>query len=729
MDYSSTATTSQVPQATVIVSNDAMPGGPISAHLMGKFCEHLGTNIYHGMDAQLMDNPTFAQWLFRRGESLIDGGEPGEHNPDRIMELIRETHSQDTDVELLIESYRDALAYPWRRLGSSQEVVASADTGPYGGRAQRVETGVLLHGSHAVGIYQPVWLPLHRVRTFMGRIVIRSPSASSFRVELAERPGAPALSSQEISLSPTWSTSSLELNVPERCSEEQQYIVRIVVPEDTNLVIGRLLLYPCDHRNYADPDIIRLLKRAHLPLLRWPGGNFVSGYHWKDAIGPVDERITTPNPAWGGVEYNLFGTDEFIAFCREVSCEPMICINAGNGTPREAAEWVEYCNGAADTAMGALRAQNGHPEPYNVMLWEIGNELWGRWQINWTTPRGNADRYSQFAKAMLQADGDIELIATGAQCIQDSPWTQSLLRETKPIPTTVTDHILSIAEVNENDDPEDIYHAYCAHSLFAGNQYRWLRTQMIAAGIESPGIAITEMQIFAQFNPAGGEPEGNRTGLTPENLVGPDTLAEAIHFAGFLCESTRQEGFVRLITHSATVNHGGGLRKTGERVWANPIHYCHQMCSRFIDAIPLSLSIESACYSTKRAYGFIPALLDVPIIDGIAANHPDGHLLLLLLSRGIDPLPVSIMLEDTCLAGLADSEVQLTMLTGSAPWDRNTENDPYRIVPMTETTQLKDNRLQLVMPGSSIVTIAIPASHASHHAHRHDHFDQDSSIR
>src|SRR5206468_5093319 len=111
---------------------------------------------------------------------------------------------------------------------------------------------------------------------------------------------------------------------------------------------------------------------------RWPGGNFVSTYHWEDGVGPLDSRPTKANFAWGALELNTFGTDEFISFCRAVGCEPMICVNAGSGTPEEAARWIEYCNGPATSPMGKLRAANGHPEPFHVKHWEVGNELWGK---------------------------------------------------------------------------------------------------------------------------------------------------------------------------------------------------------------------------------------------------------------------------------------------------------------------------------------------------------------
>ena len=119
-------------------------------------------------------------------------------------------------------------------------------------------------------------------------------------------------------------------------------------------MVDRVLVYPDDHIDHADPEVVNHLRRSGLPLLRWPGGNFASGYDWRDGVGTVDERPVRPNPVWDGLEYNLFGTDEFMRFCENVGCEPSLCVNAGDGTPEEAAAWVEYCNGSTETPLGAL---------------------------------------------------------------------------------------------------------------------------------------------------------------------------------------------------------------------------------------------------------------------------------------------------------------------------------------------------------------------------------------
>ena len=128
-------------------------------------------------------------------------------------------------------------------------------------------------------------------------------------------------------------------------------------------------------------DVIEAVKALKPPLLRWPGGNFVSGYHFTDGIGPKDQRPRRTELAWHTEESNRFGTDEFMRYCELVDAEPYLCVNMGTGTMDEAAAWVEYCNGTGDTYWANQRRANGHEAPYGVKLWGLGNEMYGPWQI------------------------------------------------------------------------------------------------------------------------------------------------------------------------------------------------------------------------------------------------------------------------------------------------------------------------------------------------------------
>jgi len=138
---------------------------------------------------------------------------------------------------------------------------------------------------------------------------------------------------------------------------------------------------PLSDANGYRKDVFKGSKDLKIGLLRWPGGNFSSNYHWKDGIGPRDQRPPRLEMAWGTVESNRFGTHEFLQYAEMLGTEPYICANLGTGTWEEAQQWVEYCNSSEDTAMTRLRKQNGRRDPWKVTYWGLGNEMDGPWQM------------------------------------------------------------------------------------------------------------------------------------------------------------------------------------------------------------------------------------------------------------------------------------------------------------------------------------------------------------
>ena len=171
---------------------------------------------------------------------------------------------------------------------------------------------------------------------------------------------------------------------------------------------------PADNVNGWRPEVVDVLKSLRSGVYRWPGGNFVSAHDWRDAIGDPDQRPPVWDPVWSAVQSNDIGTDEFMTLCRLTGVEPYITVNSGFGDARSAAEYVEYANSPATTPWGAKRAANGHPEPYRVKLWNIGNEMWGSYQYGYMPLAQYAVKHNLFAKAMRKVDPGIVLIASGA---------------------------------------------------------------------------------------------------------------------------------------------------------------------------------------------------------------------------------------------------------------------------------------------------------------------------
>ncbi|KAI0133670.1 glycoside hydrolase superfamily [Xylariales sp. AK1849] len=181
-----------------------------------------------------------------------------------------------------------------------------------------------------------------------------------------------------------------------------------------------------DSKGYRT-DVIDSIKELNVPVIRYPGGNFVATYRWQDGIGPRENRPKRPELAWNGVESNQFGTDEFIEWCRIVNTEPYICLNMGTGTLEDGLAWLEYCNGDKDTYWANQRRKNGHEKPYGVKYWALGNEMWGPWQVEQHSKEAYAVKAVQWAKAMKLLDPSITLILCGQDGVSD--WDRYVLQK------------------------------------------------------------------------------------------------------------------------------------------------------------------------------------------------------------------------------------------------------------------------------------------------------------
>lgn len=691
-------------EATLRVLADKQSPYRIPAFITGKFAEHLGENIYNGMFAQILRNPTLADYPFGTREMNPDGVVRFQSDKESIGRSLRQFATRwgwpESELAGLATAYDDGLAAFWTREGPREDVQPIPDTGPFGGRAQRVEVKAA-----GQGIAQWTYLPLHRVRKYEFEILARAPDVSGLSISLTPV-GAkkPAASASIRGLSAQWQkfTGVLELDPATPAAT----VCKLAVTADGpgQFVIQHIFLQPADNIHGADPDIIRLLRESHLPLLRWPGGNFASGYHWQDGIGPVEKRPTKPNYAWGGIEPNLFGTDEFIEFCRAVGCEPMICINAGNGTPEEAAQWIEYCNGSAASPMGQLRAANGHPEPYGIKYWEIGNELWGRWQLNWTTAAGYVDRYQQFAPAMLKADPTVKLLACGAPMFWDKEWNDTLISGIGPGLRSIADHLLVGGDISPATDPLDVYRNYMAVPEILEKKWSALRDDMLKAGVKEPRMGLTELQVFGRVRPNQNPDTSAR--LTRENLPTPATITEAVYDVLIYHAAVRLSPFMELITHSAIVNHGGGLRKEHERVFANPCFYAQTCFSAFANALPVAVEIVS---STHTLPPVIPDLQKIATeaacsdIDALAAIDANHDLLISIVNRAVKPIHLTTELKGFNPAG----DAQVWTLQAPVPWAANSLEKSDAIKPQTSTAQVLGGKLKLDLQPYSVVQVRI----------------------
>jgi len=210
---------------------------------------------------------------------------------------------------------------------------------------------------------------------------------------------------------------------------------RIVSDIDRNVFGGTMELGYSDPRyeyldvgdlSYADKKALRedirvALERLNLSNIRFPGGNFASGYRWIDGVGPREKRPTRHDLAFDCIVQNHYGTNEFIRFCRAFNIEPYLTVNCGDSNMREAADWVEYCNGVGNTTLANLRREHGFIEPHKVQYWGVGNEVDSPGQIGYKTPKEYARAFTEFGKVMKRVDPDIKLIASGVCSWEDNP--------------------------------------------------------------------------------------------------------------------------------------------------------------------------------------------------------------------------------------------------------------------------------------------------------------------
>ena len=291
-------------------------------------------------------------------------------------------------------------------------------------------------------------------------------------------------------------------------------------------------------------DVLEAARPLRIPVLRWPGGNFVSGYHWQDGVGPVDQRPRRSELAWYAEESNRFGTNEFIAYCRELGTEPFICVNMGSGTMDEAQAWVEYCNGTGNTSWASLRREHGHPEPHRVRYWGLGNEMYGSWQIGNLNAHDYVKRARAFAMVMKRTDPSIQLVGCGQTGW--SEWDEIVLGglaelidfHSIHLYTGTADHYATVFQSHQAERAIRICSALIERVRLA---------QQIAHPIH---IAFDEWNVWYRTRS-----HEDRVGGVEERYNLSDALAVAGYLNGFIrhCRTVRIANFAQLVNAIAPI--------------------------------------------------------------------------------------------------------------------------------------------------------------------------------
>ncbi len=279
-------------------------------------------------------------------------------------------------------------------------------------------------------------LGLQDGRDYVGRIVVAADgSAAPLEVSLVW--GGGASDRQTVTITPTgtgFATHALRFRARGTTDNGR---LEIVSRGTGSFTVGAVSLMPADNVLGWRADTLALLRELDSPVYRWPGGNFVSGYDWKDGVGDPDRRPPRKNPAWKGVEHNDVGLHEFMDLCRLIDTAPYVAVNTGKGGPESARELVEYANGAATTPFGRKRAENGSSRPFGVKLWAVGNEMYGDWQIGHMPLSKYVEKHKAVVDAMRTVDPGIEPIAVGAV----GEWSQTMLRDASTHMAHLSEHL------------------------------------------------------------------------------------------------------------------------------------------------------------------------------------------------------------------------------------------------------------------------------------------------
>ncbi len=284
-------------------------------------------------------------------------------------------------------------------------------------------------------------------------------------------------------------------------------------------------------------------------------------------------------------------------------------------------------------------------------------------------------------------------------------WNDTLIRGAAPDLGIVTDHPLIGGQVKASADPLDVYRDFMVVPEVLGEKWKALGRDLAAAGVQEPRIAVTELQMFAHLG--GGASEGEPKRLNGENLVSPRTLAEALYDTLIYHEAVRLGPLVTMVTHSATVNHGGGLRKERERVYAQPCYYAQTMFAEFAGAKPVAVELKSP---DEKAPGVVPEIAphakgrSYQTLDALAAMAGDGSLLVSVVHRGTTgPLRLEIAVDG--FPDAAEAEVQT--LKAEVPWAVNRSEAPEAIVPLKSTVAVREGRMAIDLAPFSIVQLRL----------------------
>ena len=386
-------------------------------------------------------------------------------------------------------------------------------------------------------------------------------------------------------------------------------------------------------------DVMEAVKGLNVSLLRWPGGNFSSNYHWMDGIGPRDQRPARLEMAWGTVEDNRFGTHEFLTYCNLLGIEPYLCANFGTGSWEEAQRWVEYCNSSGSTAMTKLRASNGQAQPWKVTYWGLGNEMDGPWQMG----HRSAEDYGKFAlegaKLMKWTDPSIKLIAAGSANFNPNAdwtgWNRTVLEYLKH-------HVDYLSLHTYVGNPANDYYEFLASSLLLDERTKTAEGTIRAAlsgeaRDKKIYIAWDEWNVWYRER---GEGKEKGRHILEEHY----NLEDALVIATFLNTFLNNAHIVKVANMAQIVNVIAPIMTNASGLYLQTIYYPLALFAANSRGTALEVFVDAPTYQTKR-------FDKVPYLDVSAAQDGDTLVLNVVNRHRDEAIEADIEAQDAHFSG------------------------------------------------------------------------------
>ena len=429
-------------------------------------------------------------------------------------------------------------------------------------------------------------------------------------------------------------------------------------------------------------DVFELVAALRPAFLRWPGGNVAQDYHWLWGTGPRDRRPTWINLSWKNEpEPSDFGTDEYVAFARAAGAEPSITVNVeGRGaTAEEAAAWVEYCNGAATTKYGAMRAAGGHPEPYGVKLWEVGNEIWGPWVRGHSDAGTYARNFVAYARAMRAVDPTIKLIAVGDNNLE---WDRTVLRDAGAgIDYLAVHHYYGTAEMAGDDS-----NLMARPLYYAGFYERLGRLIKELAPGRAIKLAINEWGL----------------GLPVARLY---SMESALYGARLMNVFERAGETVAMSAVSDLVNGWpGGIIQAGRHaVFVSPVYLVNRLYAEHRGDERLAALVAGPTFDTsKEGKG-------VPVLDATASRTADGRQIFI---KAVNTDPREALATEVVVDGFEPSpRAEMQTVTAASLHDSNDFSRP-EAVSVRDTAVRAGRSFTVTLPAHSVAVITLQAAGA-----------------